>query len=59
MNNEATVSVSWNFTAFPSQQFKDDFGSDLLSYAKGEMSWEDVIRETKAEWASEKAGEDK
>lgn len=58
MNNEATASVSWNFTAFPSQQFKDDFGSDLLSYAKEEMSWEDVIRETKAEWASEKAGED-
>lgn len=54
MSNENSNSVSWNFAAFPNQKFKDDFGTNLLNYAKGEMEWEEVIRATKEEWASEK-----
>ena len=57
MGDEGSTSVSWNFTAFPSQTFKDDFGTNLLSYTKGEMEWDDVIKATKNEWASEKATE--
>ena len=55
MADSSKVSVSWNFTAFPSQQFKDRFGSSLLNYCKGEITWDDVIRSTKQDWASEKA----
>ena len=55
MADSGKVSVSWNFTAFPSQQFKDHFGSNLLSYCKGDMEWSAVISAAKAEWASEKA----
>lgn len=57
MSNTDLYSVSWNFTAFPSQQFKDDFGADLLNYTKGKSEWEQVIENVKTEWASEKAGE--
>ena len=35
MSNTDLTSVSWNFTSFPSQTFKDDFGAALLEYAQG------------------------
>lgn len=54
MGDESSTSVSWNFTAFPSQTFKDDFGTNLLNYTKGEMEWNVVIKAAKDEWASEK-----
>lgn len=47
-------SVSWNFTTFPSQTFKDDFGAALLEYANGNMKWADVEKLVVDEWASEK-----
>ncbi len=55
MADSDKVSVSWNFTAFPSQQFKDRFGTNLLAYCKGEMEWSAVISATKADWSAEKA----
>lgn len=55
MADSSRVSVSWNFTAFPSQQFKDKFGLSLLNYCKGEITWDDVIRSFKQDWASEKS----
>lgn len=57
MANEELYSVSWNFTAFPSQQFKDGFGTSLLSYAKGEKEWSAVIEDVREEWAAEKSEE--
>lgn len=57
MSNDATESVSWNFTAFPSQKFKDDFGALLLKYVKGECEWKEVAAGVKEKWASEKAAE--
>ena len=57
MSNTDLYSVSWNFTAFPSQQFKDDFGADLLNYSRGKREWEQVIEDVKNEWTSEKTGE--
>lgn len=57
MGNTNLYSVSWNFTAFPSQQFKDDFGADLLNYTKGKQEWKKVIEDVKSKWASEKSGE--
>ena len=53
MAKPGITSVSWNFTLFPSQKFKDDFGSDLLQSAQGNKAWDSVVSETVKEWASE------
>lgn len=47
--------VTWDFTIFPSQTFKDNFGADLLSYCSGNMDWDTVVSNTKDSWATEKA----
>lgn len=57
MSNEDLTNVNWNFTAFPSQKFKDDFGAALLSYCQGKYTWDKVISQTTADWHSEKTGE--
>lgn len=57
MSNDKLTSVSWNFTAFPSQQFKDDFGTILLAYIKGETPWDALVSHVKDTWASEKAAQ--
>lgn len=49
------TSVSWNFTSFPSQDFKDDFGAALLEYANGNMTWDEVKETVITRWAEEKA----
>lgn len=54
MNDPDFVSVSWNFTSFPSQTFKDNFGASLLQYASGSMAWDDVVTYTVEDWAVEK-----
>ncbi len=48
-------SVSWNFTSFPSQTFKDNFGASLLQYAQGQKEWNQVVEDMKYDWAYEKA----
>lgn len=45
--------VPWNFTVFPSQTFKDNFGGALLQYAQGNKSWDDVKKLVVTEWKSE------
>lgn len=57
MANEELTSVSWNFTAFPSQKFKDDFGTVLMNYANDEMTWDAVISHVEKDWESEKTAE--
>lgn len=54
MNNTNLDSVSWNFTAFPSQTFKDNFGTYLLSYCEGEIDYSAVEAYVKDEWMKEK-----
>ncbi len=53
--NAAVSNIPWNFTVFPSQQFKDDFGANLLLYAQGQMSWNAVRDAVIRDWAAEKA----
>ena len=48
-------SVTWNFTTFPSQAFKDDFGAALLEYCNGNMTWDEVKDLVVTRWAEEKA----
>lgn len=55
MENQDIQNVSWNFTLFPSQVFKDDFGAALLQYAQGSKNWEDVKTVVVDEWKAESA----
>ncbi|MEG0804196.1 MAG: ABC transporter substrate-binding protein [Pygmaiobacter sp.] len=50
-----THNVPWNFTVFPSQTFKDNFGAKLLEYAQGTATWADVNTTVVDGWKTEKA----
>lgn len=54
MEDSSLTSVSWNFTAFPSQTFKDELGYSLLDYCNGQSDWDAVVTQFKDGWASEK-----
>lgn len=54
LNDTSLTSVSWNFTSFPSQTFKDDLGYALLDYATGQKEWDSLVSETIEEWKTEK-----
>lgn len=54
MEKEVT-SVPWTFAAFPSEDFKNDFGDALLEYAQGNKQWEEVSKVVVDSWKSEKA----
>jgi raffinose/stachyose/melibiose transport system substrate-binding protein len=47
--------VAWNFTVFPDQTFKNNFGAALLQYAQGTMKWADVKQLFIDQWKIEKA----
>lgn len=53
MSKDGVTSVPWNFTVFPSQTFKDNFGSSLLQYAQGTMKWEDLTAKVVTDWKAE------
>ena len=53
MAKPGITSVAWNFTLFPSQKFKDDFGASLLKYAQGTKTWDDVKADVVSSWAKE------
>lgn len=55
MNNESTRTVTWVFLTYPDQKFKDNFSENLVLYARDEISWEEVVEGTKADWAKRKA----
>lgn len=46
--------VTWVFTTFPSQKFKEDLGQALAQYASGKQTWDDVVKIWKDGWAAEK-----
>lgn len=53
MSKPGITSVSWNFTLFPSQSFKDDFGASLLRYAQGSKTWNEVSEGVVSTWEKE------
>jgi raffinose/stachyose/melibiose transport system substrate-binding protein len=53
MGKEGKTSVAWNFTVFPSQTFKDNFGASLLQYAQGTKKWDDVVSQFISDWKTE------
>ena len=55
LDKEDVENVNWNFTIFPSQTFKDNFGASLLKSAQGTKDWQAVKSELAADWAKESA----
>ena len=55
MEKDGISSVPWNFTLFPSQTFKDNFGAALLQYAQGTKTFDEVKKQVIDDWASESA----
>lgn len=53
MNSSNTENIPWNFTIFPSQTFKENFGASLLSYARGTKTFEQVANDMVADWKKE------
>ena len=53
MNKAEVTTIPWNFTVFPSQTFKSDFGAALLQYAQGTKEWNDVKKLFVERWKSE------
>ena len=53
MAKPGITSVAWNFTLFPSQTFKDNFGASLLRYAQGTKDWSEVKAGVVSDWAKE------
>ena len=55
MDEEDKVNIPWNFTVFPSQTFKENFGSALLQYAQGTIDWAEVEKTVTESWKNESA----
>ncbi len=53
MNNADVTTIPWNFTVFPSQTFKEDFGASLLQYAQGSKNWDKVKEDFTKSWKNE------
>lgn len=53
--SNGSKTVPWTFAAFPSEDFKNQFGDALLQYSQGKMTWDQVAKTVKDAWASEKA----
>ncbi len=53
MAEEDVRNIPWAFTVFPSQSFKEAFGSALLRYCQGSMTWDEVVKAFKDTWKSE------
>lgn len=50
-----TVSVTWNFTTMPSEEWKNQLGSAMLEYAQGTGDWDAVVTAYVDGWATEYA----
>ena len=53
MNKSEINTIPWNFTIFPSQTFKSDFGAGLLQYAQGTKDWDEIKKLFVDRWSSE------
>ncbi len=53
MSKEGATNVAWNFTVFPNQNFKNNFGAALLQYAQGNKKWDEVKTQVVNDWKTE------
>lgn len=54
MRDETKETIPWNFTFFPNEHFKQEFGAALLEYASGNTGWEDLKKRVSERWGIEK-----
>jgi raffinose/stachyose/melibiose transport system substrate-binding protein len=54
MGDSSLHTVTWQFQSFPSQTFKDNLGAALLQYASGKQDWNTLVKNTIADWKTEK-----
>jgi raffinose/stachyose/melibiose transport system substrate-binding protein len=54
LKDEATETVPWIFTAFPSENFKKEVGSGLLDYVQGQADWDALKKTIIDKWKSER-----
>lgn len=59
LEKEDVYNIPWNFTVFPGQNFKSDFGSALLQYAQGNKSWDEVKEIFVRRWKEESLNQGK
>lgn len=57
INDTSKSSVSWNFTTFPSQNFKDGLANELYKYAVGDQEFDLVKNYVVQTWQAEKTKE--
>ncbi len=55
MADDEVKNIPWQFTLFPGQTFKDDFGASLLQYAQGRKTWDEVKNTVITRWKEESA----
>ncbi|MEE0931257.1 MAG: ABC transporter substrate-binding protein [Acutalibacteraceae bacterium] len=53
MEKDGVESVAWTFQGIPSEQWKQDFGADLLKYVQGQEEWSKVVDNAKSSWKTE------
>lgn len=53
MNTDGITNIPWNFTVFPSTNYKDMLGNLLLKYSQGTVNWNDVKKAAVDEWKKE------
>ncbi|MBP1565079.1 MAG: ABC transporter substrate-binding protein [Oscillospiraceae bacterium] len=53
IEEDDVTNIPWNFTIFPSQNFKDEFGTALLQYVQGKKEWTDVKETVVEKWKAE------
>lgn len=52
-SNKDVNNLAWTFQCFPSEQFKNDFGAKLLTYAQGKDDWDSVKSTVISSWKDE------
>ncbi len=53
MVKDGITSMPWCFAGIPSEQWKADFGGELLQYLQGNSDWTKCVEVAKTSWAKE------
>ncbi|MDC7124716.1 MAG: ABC transporter substrate-binding protein [Spirochaetales bacterium] len=53
MNKAGVASIPWVFAGIPSEQWKNDFGGQLLQYVQGNSDWASVVKIVQDSWTKE------
>jgi len=54
MEKDGYKSVEWTFGGIPSENWKKEFGANLLQYVQGQKEWNAVVDEAKSSWTTER-----